>query len=133
MQKQRRPGSKKPRPFASQNPDPSTQKLRKLDQQIFKLTRKKDLMERALPSHPANERRARTRTLIQLGGLIEKAGILDRLAIPLGSDLQQDPDLKNAVMILMGTLVDVRQNLDDNLYSKTLLLQRGKEAFGENS
>jgi hypothetical protein len=90
-------------------------------------------MERSLPSHPANERRARTRTLIQLGGLIEKAGILDRLEIPLGSDLQQDTDLKNNVMVLMGILTDVRQNLDENLYSKTLLLQRGKEAFGEKS
>ena len=34
------------------------------------------------------ERNARTRTLIQLGGLLVKSGLIETLKIPLGVDLQ---------------------------------------------
>lgn len=51
-----------------------------------------------------DERRARTRTLIQLGGLIERSGLMDVLKIEVGQDLQQDPEAFNAVAILSALL-----------------------------
>lgn len=46
------------------------------------------------------ERRARTRGLILLGGLISKSGLLETFDIKLGEDLQKDPDLKHQVAAL---------------------------------
>jgi hypothetical protein len=45
-------------------------------------------------------RKARTRTLIQLGGLVEKAGLLETFEISLGLDLQKDPEIKEQVAAL---------------------------------
>lgn len=36
------------------------------------------------------QRRARTRTLIQLGGLLHKCGLIEKFGIELGEDLQVD-------------------------------------------
>ena len=52
----------------------------------------------------SEDRRARTRTLIQLGGLVEKSGVLDILGITMGQDLQKDPTLFNKVAILSAAL-----------------------------
>ena len=48
----------------------------------------------------SEQRRARTRSLIQLGGLMERAGTLDVFKIPLGVDLQKDVSLKNNIAAL---------------------------------
>ncbi len=52
----------------------------------------------------SDDRRARTRTLIQLGGLVENSGVLDVLGITMGQDLQKDPTLFNKVAILSAAL-----------------------------
>ncbi len=57
-------------------------------------------------SSPSSLIKARTRTLIQLGGLIEKSGILPYLNIYMGDDLQQDENLKEEGATLLGDLVD---------------------------
>lgn len=77
-------------------------------------------------------RKARTRTLIQLGGLIEKSGILDALNITPGDDLQKDPNCHESAAILMGALCELRQNLhtEDAQAQKTLWCERGKQALG---
>ena len=48
----------------------------------------------------SEDRRARTRTLIQLGGLVEKSGLMDVLGLEMGQDLQKDPTLFSKVAIL---------------------------------
>ncbi len=48
----------------------------------------------------SEDRRARTRTLIQLGGLVEKSGLMDVLGLEMGQDLQKDPNLFSKVAIL---------------------------------
>lgn len=58
-----------------------------------------------------DERRARTRTLIQLGGLIERSGLMDALKIEVGQDLQQDPEVFNAVAILSALLNESSKTL----------------------
>jgi Trm5-related predicted tRNA methylase len=47
-------------------------------------------------------RKARTRTLIQLGGLVDKSGLLEPLNITLGDDLQKDYGHLESTAILTG-------------------------------
>lgn len=55
-----------------------------------------------------NLEKARTRTLIQLGGLVEKFGLLEPLNITLCDDLQKDYKHLESTAILTGTLSDLR-------------------------
>ena len=73
-------------------------------------------------------RKLRTRTLIQLGGLIEKAGLLQTLDIAMGSDLQKDEGVKDAVTTLLGSLMETQSTLEDEAH-KRLCLLKGKQAF----
>lgn len=84
-----------------------------------------------LKNHSSSFRKLRTRTLIQLGGLIEKSGLLETLEIPLGADLQKDDDVKDAVTILLGLLVDSKTNLEDVSF-KNLYLLKGQALFLED-
>lgn len=79
-----------------------------------------------------DQRKARVRTMIQLGGLIQKSGILDDLNLTPGDDLQKDTDCHESVAILMGALYELRQNLhtEDAAAQKLLWCERGKETLG---
>ena len=50
------------------------------------------------------ERKARTRTLIQLGGLLVKSGLVEALGIPLGVDLENNPEGKEKAYQLLSFL-----------------------------
>ena len=50
----------------------------------------KDYLRSKLNTTAKQDRRARTRTLIQLGGLIEKSGLMNLIHIQTGEDLQLD-------------------------------------------
>jgi len=50
------------------------------------------------------EKKARTRTLIQLGGILVKSGLVDYLGIPLGVDLQNHPDYTSKAYDLLEIL-----------------------------
>ena len=76
-------------------------------------------------------RKLRTRTLIQLGGLLKKSGILDYLEIQPGDDLQQDVSLHPKVAELYGALLDIKTQMRDPSYSPTLFTERGKKGLGE--
>jgi len=56
--------------------------------------------------HADNLRKARTRTLIQLGGLVEKSGLADLFDIKLGSDLQLDKEELLKAATLLGFLIE---------------------------
>lgn len=77
-------------------------------------------------------RKARTRTLVQLGGLIQKSGILDDLNLTPGDDLQKDPDCFDSAATLMGALCELRQSLhtENAAAQKLLWRERGKEMLG---
>jgi Conjugal transfer protein TraD len=51
------------------------------------------------------QRKARTRTLLQLGGLIVKAGITEKLGIKIGTDLQKDELQKKKACTLLGLFI----------------------------
>ena len=83
--------------------------------------------------HPAHMRKARTRSLIQLGGLIEKVGLLACVELETGQDLQKDPEAFEGVTILMGALLSVKEMLsgEDASAQKLLWATRGKEALAK--
>lgn len=78
-------------------------------------------------------RKARTLTLIQLGGLVAKSGILEPLNIALGDDLQKDVEHLESNAVLTGALFELR----DRFYcpeaptQKMIWLERGKEVLGK--
>jgi hypothetical protein len=50
-------------------------------------------------------KKARTRTLIEVGCLCEKAGVLKSFGIILGKDLQKDPEMQEPVANLFKEFV----------------------------
>jgi hypothetical protein len=50
------------------------------------------------------EKKARTRTLIQLGGILVKSGLVEYLGIPIGVDLQNHPDYTSKAFELLEIL-----------------------------
>ena len=80
---------------------------------------------------PTTFRRARTRSLIQLGGLIEKAGLLDDFGIELGADLQKDPEMKKSVCALLGALLEIKDMMAQENTAIDLWTLKGHKMFGE--
>ncbi len=76
-----------------------------------------------------NLRRAQTRTKIQLGGLIQKAGLLEPLGLHPGDDLQRDEQNFDAVATLMGAFLDLSEPLHHDETQKMLWRERGKKAL----
>lgn len=77
-------------------------------------------------------RKARTRTMIQLGGLIEKSGILEPLNITLGDNLQKGDEHLTSTAILTGALSDLRGRFygEEAEAQKMIWCERGKEVLG---
>jgi hypothetical protein len=77
-------------------------------------------------------RKVRTRTLIQLGGIVDKSGLLEPLNITLGDDLQKDYEHLESVAILAGALSDLRVRLydEDAEAQKMIWLEMGKGVLG---
>ena len=75
------------------------------------------------------QRRARTRSLIQLGGLLELAGTLDVFGIPLGLDLQKDISVKNNIAALFKGLLELNKMATSPDVDINLWALQGMEAF----
>lgn len=59
----------------------------------------------------SDERRARTRTLIQAGGLLNLSGLFEICGIETGEDLQLDVNGMNKAATLAGILLETLQNI----------------------
>ncbi len=77
-------------------------------------------------------RRARTRSLIQLGGLIEKSGLMDHFGLALGSDMQKDLETKYPVAAFMGALLELKQHLIQSEIPFSLLAEQGMKFLSTN-
>lgn len=62
----------------------------------------------------SDERKARTRTLIQAGSLLQLAGLIDAFDITLGEDLQLDDTAKENAAALLGFLIETAERISDN-------------------
>lgn len=77
-------------------------------------------------------RRARTRSLVQLGALMEKTGLLETFGITLGLDLQKDPNMKEPISALFkGFLVLNELARSDDVYLP-LWSQQGLHALAQS-
>lgn len=62
-----------------------------------------------------NGRTSRTRSLIQLGGLLHKAGIDRLFNIQLGDDLQSSPAMLDKAATLLGCLLELYPCIEPKL------------------
>ena len=78
------------------------------------------------------QRKAETRTKIQLGGLVIKSGLTDVFSISTGTDLQLDSEAREKATLLLGALIETSQNLTLNPNKKEGLAALGHAAFAEH-
>ncbi len=69
---------------------------------------------------------------MQLGLLLEKAGLLETFNVALGKDLQRDPDLKNEIsMLFKGLLILNEMANSGEDFHRNLWAQQGLQKFRE--
>lgn len=85
-------------------------------------------MEKNHQTH-ATFRKLRTRTLIQLGGLFEKSGLMESFNLKVGDDLQKNIDKKDQVFALLGGLLELKEMMKQNEFPLDLLSQKGAKSF----
>ena len=74
-------------------------------------------------------RRARSRSLIQLGALMDKAGLLETFQISLGADMQKDPEMKEPVAALFKGLLVLNEMAQSEEVNLSLWARQGLEAL----
>jgi hypothetical protein len=105
-------------------------KILKLQQKIHKAERIKQMKQGSMQTSSTSQRRARTRSLIQLGGLLELAGTLDVFGIPLGVDLQKDVSVKNNIAALFKGLLELNEMVESSeTVDLNLWALQGLDAF----
>ncbi len=77
-----------------------------LQNKIIKIDKKIKRLEGLTYRLKQNQRAARIRTLIQLGGLLVKSGIVEKLGIEIGADLQREEDQKKKAYVLLGMFIN---------------------------
>lgn len=94
---------------------PQSKKLNSLKAELNRLRTSQVLLERKVNQQQKSERRARTRTLIQLGGLLSRVGLTEICKINEGEDLQLDPIAQDKAATLLGMLVSMIEQLPPTL------------------
>ncbi|MBX9787043.1 MAG: hypothetical protein K2Y08_06875 [Alphaproteobacteria bacterium] len=72
-------------------------------------------------------RRARTRSLIQLGGLLGRSGLLETFHIELGRDLQKDVTMKEPIAALYKGLLVLKEMVESGEVSLQIWATQGLE------
>lgn len=93
-------------------------KLSNIETSLNRLRSQKAALQHKLKKHDNKQRKARTRTLIQLGGLLDLTPLLSICNIKLGDDLQLEHQDKAAT--LLGILVRVTNQLPENISDEEL-------------
>ncbi len=78
-------------------------------------------------------RRARTRSLIALGGLINKSGLLETFQIELGRDMQKDPEMKEPVAALYKGFLVLKEIAESDEISLQLWAMQGLEELAKKN
>lgn len=77
-------------------------------------------------------RRARTRSLIQIGGLVDKSGLLETFNVVLGKDLQQDPAMKEGVAAFFKGLLVLNDIATSDEIHRGVWTQQGLEVLAKS-
>jgi len=104
-----------------------TDSIKKTKIKINRLLAQKAALQHKMKKQENSKRKARTRTLIQLGGLLDLTPLLAICKIELGEDLQIDHPDKST--ILLGMLSYFSDQLPENLTDQDLVKFR---SIGEN-
>lgn len=102
-------------------------KFQKLNQHILRHKRNLFRLKNSLDTSRNNLRKARTRTLIQLGGLIEKSGLFETLGIIPGADMQKDEEMRALAMGLLGAFLELKQEVKSDHSVINLWQLKGKK------
>lgn len=89
--------------------------LTHLQTQLNRLNAQKVALVNKLKNISKKERKARTRTLIQIGGLINMLGLPAYCEIEMGDDLQCDLINQDKAAILLGMLISLQEQLPPQL------------------
>ena len=106
-------------------------RLKRLNQNLNRAEAQKRTVMHKLEITSHEIRRARTRSLIQLGALIEKAELLETFGVILGTDLQKDPLMKNPIACLFKGLLVLNELAKSEEVHLPLWAVQGLEAFGK--
>ena len=131
-QTRRRCGLKPRRNFQSPESKNLKNKIRKVQQNIGLLTRKAYRFMYENELSPTARRKKETRTKIELGGLIVKAGLLDAFGITLGDNLEEKDEsgtIKPEIKALLGALIQIKETIANDEQSHTLWMQKGMKAL----
>ncbi len=83
----------------------------KVTQEINRLHSQKAALLHKQKMQNERDRKARTRSLIQLGGLVSVSNLGEYCGIELGKDLQTDETLKENVEMFLGLLMSIAEQL----------------------
>ncbi|MBS0272492.1 MAG: conjugal transfer protein TraD [Proteobacteria bacterium] len=78
-------------------------------------------------------RRARTRSLVQLGGLIAKSGLLETFQLTLGEDFQRDPKTRDQIAALFKGFLVLNEIAQSEDVSLRLWTAQGLEALAKQN
>lgn len=105
--------------------------MQRINQLKCRLSQKKEWQLYRQGLTTMNQRKAQTRLKIQIGGLAQKAGLLEPLGIHPADDLQKDEQKFDAVATLMGAFLYLSDPLYHDETQKMLWRERGKKALAE--
>lgn len=105
--------------------------LNRLNQHLNRAETQKRIIMDQLGNTSVGLRKARNRQFIQLGALIQKAGLLETFEIPLGADLQKDPETKLPVAALFKGLLEFNKMAHSGDVHLPLWGQQGLEELGK--
>ena len=116
------------------NQKPSLHKLKSIATELNRLRTQQVVLERKVAQQSKSERRARTRTLIQMGSLINMRGLADLCGITEGDDLQLDMESRDKAAILLGMLGTLVEQLPPALSSSEIeaFKQKGIRIFKQH-
>lgn len=92
----------------------------RIEVRINRLQSQKVMLENKLKAASKSQRKARTRTLIQLGGLLNMLNLPSICGINTGDDLQTDFEASDKAAILLGMLVHLEDSLPPNISDQVI-------------
>jgi hypothetical protein len=96
--------------------------LEKITAKLNRLKSEKAALENKAKQHTKKDRMRRTRTLIQMGGLLSLVNIPKYFDIEKGDDLQTDLEKRDQSMMLLGLLLTVSEQMPAS-YSESRKLE----------
>ena len=89
--------------------------MKKITTQLNRLRSQKAVLENNLRNITQRQRRARTRTLIQMGGLLNLTDLPALSRIDEGDDLQMDISAMDKAATLLGMILSLQETLPQDL------------------